>query len=354
MSLRHKLLLPFMAMLFLISNLLSHQAVAQSSSHDHHLLLVALGDLFFGGASQSYAINNPEYIFADVLPILRSSDIVIGNLEAPLSLKGSVWLEKAWVLQSDPRSVRALKAGGFSAVSVANNHMMDYGPVALEETLRVLDSHGIAYAGAGINSNKAHQPAVLSRKGVRFAILAYNNTFPLEFRATPTRAGTAYGDPEFIRRDILKARQLADIVIVNFHWSEELRSSPKEYQSKFAHLCIDNGAQIVIGHHPHVLQGLEIYKNGLIAYSLGNFAFGTYSTKVQDSIILQVELDQNGLYRAILYPLNINNHEVACQPRLRHGVDGIRIMTDLQHYSADWGSTIDIQPDGTGIINIKS
>ncbi|HEX2954352.1 MAG TPA: CapA family protein [Bacillota bacterium] len=330
------------------------KAPVQASSKDNLLRLITVGDIYLGGASQGYVLKDPAYVFADVQPILSSADIAVGNLESPLSLKGAVWLKKTWILHSDPRSVEALKAGNFSAVTMANNHMVDYGPAALEETLRILDQNGIVHTGAGMNLNESRRPAILSKKGVRIAILAYNNTYPLEFRATSNRPGTAYGDPAWICEDIRKAHELADIIIVTFHWSEELRTSPKDYQRYFAHLCIDNGAQIVLGHHPHVLQGLEIYKNSLIAYSLGNFAFGTLSTKVRDSVILQIELDKTGLYKAILYPVNVNNHEVACQPKLRYGSDAVRVLTDLQHYSSPWGTKIQIQSDGTGTIDINS
>lgn len=314
--------------------------------------LTTVGDIYLGGPFQHRIISDPSFPFLEVQSILSETDVLVGNLEVALSLKGKPWLEKIYLLRSDPRSVHALKNAGFDGVSLANNHMMDYGTEALGETLRVLAQNGISYVGAGRNLTEARKPAIIRKNGHTIAMLAYNNTFPLEFNAGPSRPGTAPGKPRYILEDIKSAKAIADWVIVSFHWGEERSEWPKEYQETFAHKCIDAGATVVFGHHPHVLQGIERYKNGLIAYSLGNFSFASWSKNVSDSIILQMELDASGVRRGFIYPVNINNYEVGGQTRLRHGEDSRRVLRYLQIISSPWNTTIQITPDAVGVIEV--
>ena len=167
---------------------------------------------------------------------------------------------------------------------------MDYGPEALAETIALLEKHQISYVGAGPNLAAARTPAIIEKNGMKVAFLAYNNTYPLEFNATASRPGTAPGEIRYVTADVKAARQLADLVVVSFHWSAELLKERKSYQANLAKAAINAGAHLVVGHHPHVIQGVEVYKHGLIAYSLGNFIFASYSNRVQDGLILQVWL----------------------------------------------------------------
>jgi poly-gamma-glutamate capsule biosynthesis protein CapA/YwtB (metallophosphatase superfamily) len=315
--------------------------------------LITVGDIYLGGRMQEYVIKDPSYPFAATLSVLKDADLLLGNLEVPLSLRGKVWLDKTYTLQSDPRGVHALNTGNFHVVTLANNHIMDFGPDALYQTISVLKEHGILHAGAGANLSEARKPAMAKTGDLTFAILAYNNTFPLEFNAGLKKPGTAYGKLPLIVDDIKKAKEDgADFVVVTFHWSAELLEYPKDYQRQFAHKCIDAGALLVIGHHPHVLQGLEVYREGLIAYSLGNFAFGTFSSRVKDSIILQLLIDEEGILEAVIHPVNVNNHEVNFQPKLRKGADGQRVIRKLQELSSPFGSRILLNDDGTGLIKL--
>lgn len=315
--------------------------------------VIAVGDLNFQSGLGVKILADPGYPWADVRAVLKTGSIRVGNLEVPLSNRGSKYTEKTWILRADPRTVQALVKAKFQVVTLANNHIMDFGPVALEDTLAVLDAAGIAYTGAGMNLNEARRPALVTAPdGTRFAFLAYSLVYPELFWAGKNRPGTPYGLPEHFIADIKQARTLADYVIVSFHWSNELRFYPSPYQKAYARQCIDAGADMVLGHHPHVLQGLEVYKGRLIAYSLGNFAFGSLSRKCRDSIILAVDYDAAGLNRAVLYPVNVNNYEVDFQTRLRHGADAERVLQDLRTYSAEFGTTIHSEGD-TGVIQIR-
>ncbi|HOP75791.1 MAG TPA: CapA family protein [Bacillota bacterium] len=317
--------------------------------------LMAVGDIGFPKILGERILKDPSYPWKGTRDILEQADVLIGNLEIPLSLRGQAYTDKTWILRSHPQTVTALENMGFDIVTLANNHIMDFGPLALQDTIDALKSKNIQYTGAGMNSTEARKPAwYVTPNGVKIAFLAYSLTFPDIFWAGPNRPGTAHGIPTHFIPDIKRAKQSADIVVVSFHWSSEMLNYPKEYQKSYAKQCIDAGANLVIGHHPHVLQGLQVYQGGLIAYSLGNFAFGTYSTQgVKDSIILAVDFDRDGLIRAKLYPVNVDNHQVQFQTKRRFGKDAERVIQELRNFSKEFNTEIQFKED-IGIISIRN
>lgn len=320
-----------------------------------HETLMAVGDIGFPKILGERILKDPSYPWKGTRDILEQADVLIGNLEIPLSLRGQAYTDKTWILRSHPQTVTALENMGFDIVTLANNHIMDFGPLALQDTIDALKSKNIQYTGAGMNSTEARKPAwYVTPNGVKIAFLAYSLTFPDIFWAGPNRPGTAHGIPTHFIPDIKRAKQSADIVVVSFHWSSEMLNYPKEYQKSYAKQCIDAGANLVIGHHPHVLQGLQVYQGGLIAYSLGNFAFGTYSTQgVKDSIILAVDFDRDGLIRAKLYPVNVDNHQVQFQTKRRFGKDAERVIQELRNFSKEFNTEIQFKED-IGIISIRN
>ena len=163
-------------------------------------------------------------------------------------------------------------------------------------------------------------------------------TFPTEFYAKKDTAGTAYPEPELMQQSLKFWDNLVDFTIVSFHWGAEKRETPKDYQIYFAHLAIDSGADLILGHHPHVLQGVELYKNRLIAYSLGNFAFGSYSKHAVDSIILKAHLNSNGLDYAQCIPINVDNREVEFQPAVLNGERKEAVLSKLTTLSLELNS----------------
>lgn len=316
------------------------------------IVLTVVGDLNFNSI-ESLVLKDPEYPWKGTTAIFKNASILMGNQEVPFSNRGSVYTEKTWILRANPRTVDSLVLAGFDILTLANNHIMDYGPVALQDTLAALDKAKIARTGAGMNLNEARQPAFFTTPdGVKFAFLSYSLTYPELFWASSTRPGTPKGDPAFFIPDIKKAKLSADHVIVSFHWSNELNYYPKAYQKNYGRLCIDAGASVVLGHHPHVLQGIEVYKGGLIAYSLGNFVFGSYSKKVKDSIILEIACGKDELIQAKIYPINVLNPEVQFQPRLRQGADAQRLLNDMRTYSSQFKTVIESQGD-IGVIKIR-
>jgi poly-gamma-glutamate synthesis protein (capsule biosynthesis protein) len=291
---------------------------AQTQAVDDTLTLGVTGDIMLG----SWLIDllddrGADWPFGEVLPVLRSTDLLVGNLESPFlsDTTGITPAEKTYTFAVPPARVETLTAGGFDLVGLANNHILDYGPAGLFETWTVLDSAGIAHVGTGLDRAGAHTHTTLDRMGRRVAFLAYSHTFPEEFWATSDRPGTAHASDEGLAREVGRAAAAADLVVVMFHWGGELLEEPREYQRILARIAIDNGADLVIGHHPHTIQPLEWYRGRLIAYSLGNFIFGSYTTTAKGAILL-VRFSEDRPTGADLYPIDVNNFRREFRPGL--------------------------------------
>lgn len=209
--------------------------------------------------------------------LFESADIKIGNLECVISEQG-VPEAKPYTFRAHPRVIPVLKKY-FSALSLANNHSGDYGPLAFSNMLDLLDRGGVAYFGGGRDIRSAHEPLLIEIKGRKIAILGYNEFFPRSFEALGDRAGIAWSDDDYVSYDIQRARikYKADIVIVYPHWGWEHEKTASSRQSKLARLMIDAGADAVVGGHPHVTQNIEWYKGKPIFYSLGNFIFNGFA-----------------------------------------------------------------------------
>ena len=280
-----------------------------------------------------------DYPFAATSAILRGADLTIANLEAPLTRGGTEYIGKKFRFRSDPAVAAALKRAGISAVTLANNHMLDFGAAGLEDTMLHLSTAQVAFAGAGRSLSEARRPAVMTVKGKKVGLLAYSLTLPDDFFATSHRAGTAPGYIRYVRADVARLRGQADYVVVSFHWGGELLLTPRPYQVSVARAAIDAGADVIIGHHPHVLQGTERYKDGVILYSLGNFAFATRSSRTDRSMIAVVSLD-GGVKEVELIPINVLNLEVRLQPALLDRRRGKQVIDQLNRLSAGMGTTI--------------
>lgn len=220
----------------------------------------------------------PAYPFELVRDAYADAEVSFANLEGVLARRGAP-VEKSYVFKNPPEHVRALIDGGVDIVSLANNHTLDYGPDGLVDTMLTASLNGIAHVGAAVDEPAAYVPALIDVKGVRLAFLAYANVPPeamfdtRQLAAGPGKPGVAWATEEAVRRDVAAAKARADHVIVSLHFGDEYRDAPNALQVSLARAAIDAGASVVLGHHPHVLQGVETYRGGVIAYSLGNFVF---------------------------------------------------------------------------------
>jgi poly-gamma-glutamate capsule biosynthesis protein CapA/YwtB (metallophosphatase superfamily) len=229
--------------------------------------------------------------------ILAAADIRVANLECVVASGGRAEASKPWTFRAHPRAVAILKRH-LDAVSLANNHSGDYGPEAFNEMLDLLGRAKIGVFGGGRNLAEAHAPLIVERKGLRIALLGYDEVFPRSFEADTDKPGVAWSEDEQVRRDIAAARNVyhADLVISFMHWGIEHEPLADARQRALARVMIDAGADAVIGSHPHVTQDVETYRGKPIVYSLGNFVFDGFSD--EDNItgwLLRLELDRDGV-----------------------------------------------------------
>jgi poly-gamma-glutamate synthesis protein (capsule biosynthesis protein) len=254
----------------------------QPSNSANDVTINFVGDIQFSGkVAELLDKNGYDYPFAKLGNLFKNDDLTIGNLETPVTLNGTDALDKTYVYKSSPKALAAMASAGFDAVNLANNHILDQGVEGLVDTLAYLKEYGIAHAGAGMNQDEAYTPAYLERKGIKIAFLGFSRVVPkASWKAEGNRAGVAETyDSTGAVKAIQEARQKADLVIVVAHWGEERVSTPNNDQTRLAHEFVDAGADLVIGGHPHVLQGVEYYKGKWIAYSTGNFIFSKSTTE---------------------------------------------------------------------------
>ena len=211
------------------------------------------------------------YPYERVAAALAAADLTIANLEVALTERGTA-ADKAYTFRTPPRFARGLAEAGIDLVSLGNNHTADFGTEGIADTLAALDGVGVRHVGAGLDENAARSPAFIEAEGLRIALLSYTDILRNTF-AGPGTPGVALATEEAIAADVGETRSQADVVIVLLHTGTEYTTAPNRTQRALARAAIDAGALLVLGHHPHVLQGWERYGDGLIVYSLGNFVF---------------------------------------------------------------------------------
>ncbi len=249
--------------------------------------LGAVGDVLMHGAvKESAALHrNPGggdqdgygWLYAEVADLLSAPDLTFANLETPIAPAADRGT-RSYVFNAPPAAARALRAAGVDLVAVANNHAFDQGRAGFLETLRRLDEAGLAWVGAGEPPAEAG-PRVLEVRGLRLAFLAWSRFFNDDGNACAPPGPclrAALLDPERAVAAVRQAAASADAVVVSVHWGDEYASQPRPADVELAHRLADAGALVVLGHHPHVLQPLEIHQRAdgrlaVIAYSLGNF-----------------------------------------------------------------------------------
>ena len=228
------------------------------------------------------------------LDILKSFDVVFANLEGTASDQGKD-LHNLYSFRMDPKVIPVLKNAGFSVLSVANNHVGDWGLPAYVDTLARLKENGILYTGGGNNKGEAETPAIIEKNGIKIGFLGFSDKGPNYMAAKENTAGILLAsDPDF-DNIIINASKQVDYLIVSFHFGEEYQTVHNARQEYLAHKAVDDGAKIIIGAHPHVPEDTEVYKNSFIAYSLGNFIFDqSWSKPTMQGIMLEIKLSKDG------------------------------------------------------------
>jgi len=325
--------------------------------------LVAVGDVNIDG------IKNP---FAKTAHILKEADIRFCNLEGPyFDGRGTIitWTP-TWSpgpsLPGGPRSgvkdLENIAHTGFDVVQFANNHCLDFGPDAFVATLNNLEEYKIKYCGAGRNMAEARKPAILERKDIRFAFLGYASFYKWTPGQHNNKPGIAsiriepfYEAPhvnkeemEAMINDIKGAKEKADVVIVGDHWGMSKGYTLDLPQKAIGHAAIDAGADLVLGTHPHILQGIEIYKEKLIIYSLANFVFGSWQGGF-DSMLLNLTFSKKGVENAFFQPIVENElHQPEVPPPENKKFKEIcKLMDKL---CGELGTTLTVEKDKVWIV----
>lgn len=255
--------------------------------------------LFVGDVMLSRAVkkkmeekNDFGYPARKVSDFFENADVVVTNLEGPMSERGTN-IGSKYSFRADPRSIETLRLIKVSVASLANNHMWDYGKEALMDTVMILQSNGILSVGAGINWQSASEMKVIETKGTKIGFLSYTNLYPKTLEAGSSTAGISSFELERVKNDIkrIKDEHNVDILVVLFHWGEEYELKSNAFQRETAHALVDAGADLIVGHHPHVSQDIEEYKDKWIFYSLGNFIFDQYfSAKTMKGLVVETFL----------------------------------------------------------------
>jgi poly-gamma-glutamate synthesis protein (capsule biosynthesis protein) len=274
--------------------------------------LVAVGDVLLArGVGGHIKRDGAAYPFANVKDIISGADLAFCNLECTLSRRG-IPQRRRFRFRADPALASTLRATGFDVASLANNHTMDFGRDALLDTVDAVRGNGIVPVGAGEDRAEALRVQVIETKGLRIGFVAYTDISSggaVRLGDRPTVAG-AYEDeiPDLIRQ----AKSRCDVLVVSFHWGVEYMTLPTERQKRLARLCIDNGADLILGHHPHVLQTTEVYKSKPIIYSMGAFVWDPILPRTDRSAIYQFDLSKSSARLTRAVPIRI----VGCRPEV--------------------------------------
>ncbi len=307
--------------------------------------LALIGDVMLGrGVNETLGRLPPESPWGDTLSVLRSADFRICNLECAISDRGSPQ-EKKFCFRSDARNIAVLEAGRINAVSMANNHALDFGCEALADTLALLDRAGIAHAGAGANLDQAFAPGIASMRGTKIGLLSFTDNEPL-WEAGRERPGIAYVPVDLtedramrLLRAVESARREVDILVVAAHWGRNWGYRPPHPHFAFGRELIERGADIVFGHSAHVFRGVEIYRGRPILYGTGNFIddYAVDSEERNDeSFIFMVDIDAAGPRAMHLHPTVIHY----CQAALASNERVHAIMSKMVQLSREMGTTI--------------
>jgi len=267
-----------------------------------------VGDILLAsGVGRKIDENGPNYPFEKVKSYLSSSDLAIGNLESAVAVSGSPMQGKEYTFRAEPKVIGGLKYSGLDILSLANNHILDYGREAFIETLGHIEDSGLNYIGAGEDIDQAYRPVTVESKGEKVAIFGASRVIPSgSWYATKNNPGVAGAyNTERLIEEIKNAKGNVDYVIVYIHWGTERETISNKLQRSLAKTLIDNGADIIVGTHPHVLQGFEFYKGKLIAYSMGNFIFTNYNNP---TMILNVVIDKKRIKSAEVIPCMIRSY----------------------------------------------
>lgn len=308
------------------------------------------GDVMLGRmVNEILKKESSSYPWGNVLPLLWENDTNIINLETAITTHKQAML-KVFNFKTDPKNIESLLKANIKIVSLANNHILDFGETGLYETLSTLQKAGITYVGAGKTIQEAQKPYIFTQKGITIGVLGFTDNEP-DWLATTTKPGINYikvGDIEAVKKIVQSLRKKVDFIIASIHWGPNMRERPTQEFIDFAHQMIDAGIDIIHGHSAHIFQGIELYKNKLIMYDTGDFVddyMVTPALRNNLSFLFQVKIDKQRIKSLRLTPVFIENMQV----NLTKGNDYHWSMKRMQKLSKEFGTII----SNDGILSIN-
>jgi poly-gamma-glutamate capsule biosynthesis protein CapA/YwtB (metallophosphatase superfamily) len=307
---------------------------------DGMMSLVAVGDIMLGGRSRRViAAKGTGYPFEAVAPVLNHAPVVMGNLEGPFA-RIARRQERNFSYRMNPDLAKAIAQAGINVLTIANNHLMDCGRTGVLETLSALDAAGIAALGGGIDRRHAHQPVIRQAEGLRIGMLGYYWNHRCGSRTNDP--GCAVDSPEALAEDIGSLRSQVDRVVVTFHWGVPYLREPSAADRAKARFAIECGADAVVGHHPHIIQPIEIYRERPILYSIGNFTFGSANSRAEG--LMAGLTFKNDAIVVRIFPLYVKNRDprINYQPAVMCGASARGILLNFAAISGESGARLKI------------
>src|SRR5881296_2163514 len=312
--------------------------------------LIVVGDIMLGDHTRNALKRGGiDYPFEAILPLLKSASIVLGNLEGPLA-RMSAREVRNYSYRVNPDLAAALTRAGINVLTLANNHALDCGREGVLETLEALASVGAGAIGAGADRRAAHQPLIRRAGPWQVGLLGYY--WNERCAATADLPGAAMDTPEALKADIGALRGRVDRVVVTFHWGVPYYREPSPKNRAKARFAVDCGADVVIGHHPHIVQPFEIYHGCPIFYSVGNFTFGSRNSHAEGLLVATRFEDAQTVVSA--FPLYVKNRDprVRFQPKVLRGGSADRALRRLMEISGPTVPGLRIEA-GRGTLRLK-
>ncbi len=284
---------------------------APEVNEDARALIAFAGDTTQSDVfAEATSWRSMEYPFEDVAEIFSSADLSFVNLETSVSTRGESEKPEGYGFRTDPAYLEAYRTAGIDIVSCANNHVRDYGMEALSDTFSHLDSAEISYVGAGKDLDEARKLEIFDLNGIQIGFTACNmiNMNPTWY-ASEEHAGIMcvdFSDCADYLEQISAYSEMCDVLFVSVHWGIEYSNAITEEQENFAHLLCDSGADVILGHHPHVLQPIEAYRGSMIFYSLGNFLFYKMDDNAGKTALFEIEISRQGFVSGRVHPVFIS------------------------------------------------
>ena len=313
------------------------------------------GDVIGGFGVSGVVASMGSGLFRSIAPYFEKSDFGFVNLESPLTTGGDPQGWKDVVIKGNPALAPAMAKSGINVVTMANNHAGDMGDSGLLDSIKYCEKNDIAVVGVGRNLKEAQAGVVLkthgdasadasadgTTRGAKTAFLGFSDVLPVGYPATSTSPGTSPGraDLNAVKKNIRAAAERADYVVVGWHWNFEYKRAPSYLESSEGKAAIDAGADLVIAHHPHLLDGVQAYHGGLIVYSLGNLVFSGFSGETAQTVLVKAKVTPRSI-DAQLIPVITSGSGV---PTLAGGSTGLSILQRVKSMSAALGTTVTIK-----------